>query len=287
MRAYSFFKLKGFTLLELLVVMGIIILLAALILSVISITKSRAYIGVCTNNLRQLQMAWQAYADDHKGKIVNNWSILSPRSLYWISTEDSWLGPNNAKHDAWYDTIQQGLFYKLGYVTELRLYHCPADKSRPEPPQYNTKLYLETIEYLKKYGAPILTSRRTRSYSLHGVLGGRTNEQQTVALWGHHILNPSKIFGFIDEQEDSIDDGHFLVWPIPDDRWVNMPADRHNKGVVLSFVDGHVEQWKWKWTKQFKEKESYWKRVENEADLQDLRRLQEASFIKLDFKRQP
>ena len=88
--------------------------------------------------------------------------------------------------------------------------------------------------------------------------------------------NPSKVFVFIDENEDSIDDAQFLTWPNPDDRWVNLPAGRHDRSGILSFADGHAEQWKWKWPKQFKKKQSYWKRAENAADLADLRRVQES-----------
>ena len=40
--------------------------------------------------------------------------------------------------------------------------------------------------------------------------------------------------------------------PDPDDRWVNMPADRHIQSGVISFSDSHVERWKWKYPKQFK-----------------------------------
>jgi prepilin-type processing-associated H-X9-DG protein len=82
------------------------------------------------------------------------------------------------------------------------------------------------------------------------------------------------VFVFIDENEDGIDDAHFLTWPNPDDRWVNRPADRHGQGGVLSFGDGHVERWQWKWPKRFKPEESYWKQAANARDLQDLRRLQ-------------
>jgi prepilin-type processing-associated H-X9-DG protein len=91
----------------------------------------------------------------------------------------------------------------------------------------------------------------------------------------------------VDEHEDSIDDAHFLTWPDPDDRWVNMPADRHNRSGVFSFADGHVEIWKWKWPKQFKNKEGYWKRAENAADLDDLRRLQRATLSVPNFGPQP
>jgi hypothetical protein len=56
---------------------------------------------------------------------------------------------------------------------------------------------------------------------------------------------------------------------------------------VLSFADGHAESWKWKWPKQFKHKQSYWKRVESPADLADLRRLQDAILPVANFVPQP
>jgi hypothetical protein len=34
-------------------------------------------------------------------------------------------------------------------------------------------------------------------------------------------FDPSRVFVFVDEQEASIDDGHFLVWRAPDRRWIN------------------------------------------------------------------
>jgi len=67
---------------------------------------------------------------------------------------------------------------------------------------------------------------------------------------------------------------------------VNLPADRHNQSGTLSFADGHVERWKWRWPKQFRKKQSYWKRAENEADLADLRRLQTAILPVANFKPQ-
>ena len=92
---------------------------------------------------------------------------------------------------------------------------------------------------------------------------------------------------FIDENEDSIDDAHFLTWPNPDNRWVNLPAGRHGNVGILSFADGRVERWKWKWPKQFNKKQSYWKRAENAADLADLRRLQQAILPVSNINRQP
>jgi prepilin-type processing-associated H-X9-DG protein len=61
------------------------------------------------------------------------------------------------------------------------------------------------------------------------------------------VQNASKMFLFIDEHEDSIDDGYFLLpFGIQTVGWENVPASRHNKGVQLAFVDGHAEKHRWK-----------------------------------------
>ena len=90
-----------------------------------------------------------------------------------------------------------------------------------------------------------------------------------------------------DEDADSIDDAHFLTWPAADDHWANLPAGRHGQAGVLSFADGHAEIWGWRWPKQFKKKQSYWKLAESPADLADLRRLQGATLPDPNYVRQP
>src|SRR5262245_49682623 len=57
----------GFTLIELLVVIAIIAVLAAMLLPVLSKAKQKAQGVQCINNLRQLQFAFQLYADDNNG----------------------------------------------------------------------------------------------------------------------------------------------------------------------------------------------------------------------------
>jgi prepilin-type processing-associated H-X9-DG protein len=187
----------------------------------------------------------------------------------WRSTVDSWIGRSSAPRDTDFKPIEQGLLFKYDYNRSVALYHCPSDRSKVQMADGT-----ETSQL------------RTRSYSMTGCLGGRTEEVQNTVNRASAIPNPSDLFVFIDEQEDSIDDAHFLTWPAPDDRWVNMPADRHSQSGVLSFADGHVEKWKWKSPKQFREKQSYWKRAENDADLADLRRLQQAILPVAEFEPQ-
>ena len=66
---------------------------------------------------------------------------------------------------------------------------------------------------------------------------------------GSSVTGPSKTFIFIDEHEQSIDDGIFTM--SPNEVWAELPADRHNQGCNLSFADSHVESHRWQSPKKF------------------------------------
>ncbi|MCF7707873.1 MAG: type II secretion system GspH family protein [Verrucomicrobia bacterium] len=253
-------KRYGFTLIEMLVVIAIIGILAALLFPVLGKAKARALRVSCINNLKQLQTAWIMYADDHNGRVVENLSFhKEPSGPIWRSTTNSWCGPNSALFDTDVSTIQRGAFYKMGYITSMETYLCPADHSSA-----------------LNYNWEPINKRRIRSYALNGNWGGRDEDAQAVYRKDTGAYDAARVFTFIDEEENSIDDGHFLVWPAPDKRWVNMPTGRHSQGGTLAFADGHVEYWEWKYPKEYAKTVEYWMPVKNETDLKDLRRLQDA-----------
>ena len=57
---------RGFTLLELLVVIAIIVILAGMLLPTLARAKGRARRAQCSNDIRQLGLSVQMYADDNE-----------------------------------------------------------------------------------------------------------------------------------------------------------------------------------------------------------------------------
>jgi prepilin-type N-terminal cleavage/methylation domain-containing protein len=60
----------GFTLLELLVVVGLLVVLASLLLPALNKARSKAKQASCLNNLKQINLAVRMYAQDFKDKVV-------------------------------------------------------------------------------------------------------------------------------------------------------------------------------------------------------------------------
>lgn len=211
----------GFTLIELLVVIAVIAILAALLLPALSAAKAKAYRVMCLSNTKQLQNGWCLYlGDNHDFMPPNLWDGNAGDAA--ASQVGCWVVGNARQVTG--TNIQRGVQWP--YHPALGVYRCPADPSK----------------------ATDGVTPRLRSYALGGFLGA--NDNGPFSRWNKQKLSqvskPAEIFGFVCENESSIEDGLFGSYPAPYTQWLNLPASRHSHGGVFSFLDGHVEFRKWR-----------------------------------------
>jgi prepilin-type processing-associated H-X9-DG protein/prepilin-type N-terminal cleavage/methylation domain-containing protein len=231
----------AFTLVELLVVISIIAILAALLLPSLAKAKEQAHQVNCMSNLKQLDLCWELYADDNGGFFAPNDDISSSGDgSIETFNKTSWC-------DGWPQTdtntagIQAGLLFP--YNRSVGIYHCPSD-----------------ISQVADAGGNPLPILRTRSYNMSQSVNGLgllydPNDGAAVDVYQPCFMKisavtnpaPANLFVFIDENEGTIYDAQF-GYPMPNEgygEWWDMPANRHDQGVNVAFADGHVEYWRW------------------------------------------
>ncbi|MBN9694046.1 MAG: prepilin-type N-terminal cleavage/methylation domain-containing protein [Verrucomicrobia bacterium] len=235
---------RAFTLIELLVVVAIIAVLAALLLPALSKAQQRAQSILCLNNLRQLQIGFQLYADDERDKLppseTDSGEIFMPR---WVNGS---MAPGLARSLS--ELTNSQLLLEAGpghigpYVRAAGVFRCPSDQSRTN---------------LTRRRGPL----RVRSYSMNpyvvyadgvGIEGGRLQSYSRTAFVkfaDFARVSPSQIYIFIDEHELTLGNGKFSFnWPLgPHSYWPgHWPARRHANQGAFSFADGHSELHRWK-----------------------------------------
>ena len=211
----------GFTLVELLVVIGIIALLVAMLLPALSKAQEQARRVHCMSNMRQLVIGWNMYAEDNKGMLMNadNNPGMGAQNEGGKG-QYGWFRLGNSEQH-----IRDGAMYK--YVRLFAVYHCANDFTwHLVTYAMNCNLNGEQFgnpPYLKKRGQIKRASEMGLLYEESdprdpqngpAVGPGATN-------WGAYGQN-------------------YNNWS-----WLDTIVNWHNNGSLVAFIDGHVEHFKY------------------------------------------
>ena len=243
----AFQRRFGFTLIELLVVIAIIAILAALLLPALSRAKLKAQGIYCMNNTKQLALAWIMYADENEGKPPPNVdSLLAGKDALHPSWVAGWLTLGSPSTDNFNtDMLINHEAYPYGaylgpYVKTFTVFKCPADRSTANV-FGSVKPRVRSLSMNNFVGAPSRSNTSDADPFTNPQGSSKYPPYQKLP----NIPSPSMTFVFLDEREDSINDGTFCTAADQPGFLRDVPASYHGSSGGLSFADGHSEIHKW------------------------------------------
>ena len=228
---------KGFTLIELLVVISIIALLLSILMPALTKVKAQAKNIICSNNLKQLTVAWKMYSMDNKDK------LCTPGTRYTITV--GWTNDDNRFEDwAWSP-------FKVGIDASVP-WPYPPDPTVAEREEgiKNGALY----PYLENVGLYLCLgdkSGKLRSYSMVDCMGSiMTSFPYVDSKYVRYrkqsqIDRPTERIVLLEENDPrGFNAGSFIFDPAAT-HWNDPLTVWHGGASSFAFADGHAEKKKW------------------------------------------
>ncbi|MFH1717315.1 MAG: prepilin-type N-terminal cleavage/methylation domain-containing protein [Planctomycetota bacterium] len=298
----------AFTLIELLVVIAVIALLLALIIPALRSARESGQRAVCLSNLRQLTLAWRAYATQYDGKIVSGRPFMrsgpagNGRRVTTVFQE-GWLGTAflfPQSRSVLIEDPNKGAFWP--WIKDVDVYRCPRGR-KGHAATYTTVIAAngDLVE-----GTYIKYRSGTSDTAGFGKRVGSTVLRLTRLT---DIVSPGagQRAVFIDMGQTPSGNDFYVHYLYPKWSSHSVPPVRHHDGTTLSMADGHAEYWRWKgretinmprklipavgrYPNVFREvldapatagSEGYWPQTED--GLYDLQRLQKATWGRLGY----
>jgi prepilin-type N-terminal cleavage/methylation domain-containing protein len=177
---------RAFTLIELLMVIAIIAILAAILLPVLNNATSSAKRTQCSNNVRQINVAIHMYADDHGDEFP-----YSSNGLYYSYKLSIMAYANQASST------------NVGSFTNQALFTCPSDPAfYTLSLTYNSSYGFNGVERTNNdYGMAwqlFSTVHNTAKTDLNGEIGGGLGESWHTAPTQQQRPDAQGVGGFVD-----------------------------------------------------------------------------------------
>jgi len=227
-----------------LVVIAVIALLMALLVPVLRSARELGQRTVCLSNLRQLTLAWIAYAEQYDSKIVRGSAFSTGQRIREgrvIMVAEGWVGRAFQYRESRSEVIEdpdKGALWP--YIQDIDIYRCPRGWAG-HAVTYTTVVaangWLVEGTYLPDTGGGFLWE--------FGKRVGRTVLRLTKLT---DIISPgaAQRAVFMDQGHRPGSEDFYVYYLYPMWRRHDPPPIQHRDGTTLSMADGHVEYWKWK-----------------------------------------
>jgi prepilin-type N-terminal cleavage/methylation domain-containing protein/prepilin-type processing-associated H-X9-DG protein len=231
-------KHKGFTLVELLVVIAVIALLLALLIPALRSAREQGYRVVCLSNLKQLTMAWIAYADEYDGKLVYGCPFGIHSSGRITDSLRGWAGDISLMQVGSVAGFDHGALWP--WIRNVDIYRC-----RRGRPGHMLTYAIVIAANGKNVKGTYMEGTNKWEMSESGKRVGSTVLKLTRIT---DIVSPGagQRAVFIDMgQTPAASEDFYVHYLYPKWRIHSPPPVRHDNGTTLSMADGHAEYWKW------------------------------------------
>ncbi|NNM84466.1 MAG: type II secretion system protein [Phycisphaerales bacterium] len=244
-------KARGFTLVELLVVITIIAILIALLLPALNSAENEANRVACQANMRTLSQAFISYTSNNKGYFPAAGDGGNPQAADWIYWQNAGSRPLNASRIAPY------LGQAPGANLNTAVLVCPADVAAPTrayPYSYSMNAWLGDP------GNATAQNQLIADLTINNVAPGTASSAYpnfkpnsyvgTLAMSA--VKSPSSCIMLIDQSNYQLNDGAFYPGNLSDTVGVRHDVGLESNGTVntyslnpnnrgnVAYVDGHV-----------------------------------------------